>query len=152
MPSTPPVTWRSSPASRLATRSGRSQGLPPRSGSKGVLASALREATRVSSSSFGNRMAPESELRATQPGAASQRSASEGSTAPWLLSRSCARMAMRSPRRPPVRVSASAMAHSSCSHSVPWPALPPAPSSVAGSSSAPGPGATGGTVPATAAP
>ncbi|MBN9328374.1 metallophosphoesterase [Cellulomonas sp. 73-145] len=34
----------------------------------------------------------------------------------------------------------------------PWPALPPAPSSVAGSSSAPGPGATGGTVPATAAP
>lgn len=34
----------------------------------------------------------------------------------------------------------------------PWPALPPAPSSAAGSSSAPGTDATGGTVPATAAP
>jgi hypothetical protein len=34
----------------------------------------------------------------------------------------------------------------------PWPALPPAPSSAAGSSSAPGPSATGGTVAATAAP
>lgn len=35
---------------------------------------------------------------------------------------------------------------------LPWPALPPAPSSAAAPSSGPGPTATGGTVPATAAP